>query len=55
MNKPTSRTLQPGDEADLEAFLSEHLESSMFLLGNARAAGLSDHGGAASGNLHGGF
>lgn len=43
MGGPISRTLHPGDEADLEAFLLGHIKSSMFLLGNARTAGLSDH------------
>ena len=43
MGGPISRTLHPGDAADLKAFLSGQLESSMFLLGNARTAGLGDH------------
>jgi ribosomal protein S18 acetylase RimI-like enzyme len=38
------RTLSSGDEAALEAFLIPHAESSMFLRGNARAAGLVDRG-----------
>ncbi len=38
------RLLGPGDEAALEVFLRERLESSMFLLGNAHAAGLLDEG-----------
>lgn len=38
------RILEPGDEAALEAFLLPHLASSMFLMGNARAAGLADTG-----------
>lgn len=38
------RLLGPGDEAALEAFLRERLESSMFLLGNAHTAGLLDEG-----------
>ncbi len=45
MGGTISRTLQPGDEADLEVFLPGHLESSMFLLGDSHAAGLSDHSG----------
>lgn len=38
------RILQPGDEAALEAFLQPQIESSMFLMGNMRAAGLVDKG-----------
>jgi len=38
------RTLQPGDEATLDAFLARHAECSMFLRSNARAAGLVDRG-----------
>jgi len=41
---PDLRTLQPGDEAALDAFLARHAESSMFLRSNARAAGLVDRG-----------
>lgn len=40
--KPKIRILQPGDEATLEAFLLPCIASSMFLLGNMRAAGLED-------------
>lgn len=36
------RVLRPGDEAALEAFLLPRIETSMFLLGNMRAAGLVD-------------
>jgi RimJ/RimL family protein N-acetyltransferase len=36
------RILTPGDEAALEAFLLPRVESSMFLVGNMRAAGLVD-------------
>lgn len=36
----TIRPLQPGDEPALERFLLAHLDSSMFLLGNLRKAGL---------------
>lgn len=35
------RVLAPGDEAALEAFLLPRVESSMFLIGNMRASGLS--------------
>jgi RimJ/RimL family protein N-acetyltransferase len=38
------RILKPGDEAALEAFLLPRVESSMFLIGNMRAAGLVDGG-----------
>ena len=38
------RILAPGDEAVLEAFLLQRIASSMFLLGNSRAVGLSDSG-----------
>lgn len=38
------RVLQPGDEASLEAFLLPRIETSMFLLGNLRTAGLLDGG-----------
>jgi RimJ/RimL family protein N-acetyltransferase len=38
------RTLHPGDEAALDAFLAQHAETSMFLRSNARAAGLEDRG-----------
>jgi predicted GNAT family acetyltransferase len=41
---PDIRTLEPGDEAALEAFALSRIETSMFLLGNSRAGGLSDHG-----------
>jgi predicted GNAT family acetyltransferase len=41
---PHIRILQPGDEAALEAFLLPRIESSMFLLGNMRTAGLVDGG-----------
>lgn len=36
--------LKPGDEARLEAFLLPQLDSSMFLLGNMRLAGLEENG-----------
>jgi predicted GNAT family acetyltransferase len=44
MGKTTIRCLQPGDEAALEAFLLPRIETSMFLVGNMRAAGLRDQG-----------
>ena len=40
----TIRILQAGDEDKLEAFLLPRIASSMFLLGNFRAAGLVDNG-----------
>jgi RimJ/RimL family protein N-acetyltransferase len=44
MKTPTIRMLQPGDEAALEAFLLPRIDSSMFLIGNMRSAGLIDRG-----------
>jgi RimJ/RimL family protein N-acetyltransferase len=41
---PTIRILQPGDQAALEAFCLPRVESSMFLIGNSRTAGLVDRG-----------
>ncbi|RCJ34378.1 GNAT family N-acetyltransferase [Nostoc sp. ATCC 53789] len=41
---PTLKTLQPGDEVSLEAFLLQHADTSMFLRSNWRAAGLLDEG-----------
>jgi predicted GNAT family acetyltransferase len=38
------RVLRPGDEAALEAFLLPRIETSMFLIGNMRTAGLIDRG-----------
>ena len=38
------RILQPGDEPALEAFLLPQVATSMFLIGNMRAAGLVDRG-----------
>jgi RimJ/RimL family protein N-acetyltransferase len=38
------RILEPDDSAALEAFLAPRLESSMFLIGNLRVAGLRDQG-----------
>ncbi|MGH7535470.1 MAG: GNAT family N-acetyltransferase [Gemmatimonadales bacterium] len=40
----TLRLLNPSDEPALEAFLSRHADSSMFLRSNARTAGLEDCG-----------
>jgi GNAT superfamily N-acetyltransferase len=37
-------TLGPGDEGALEAFLTRHAHSSMFLRGNLAAGGIVDHG-----------
>jgi predicted GNAT family acetyltransferase len=44
MNPPKIKILQPGDEATLEAFLRPRVDTSMFLIGNMRAAGLVDNG-----------
>lgn len=44
VEKPKIKILRPGDEATLEAFLLPRIASSMFLLGNMRAAGLADRG-----------
>src|SRR5260370_39606072 len=41
---PDLRLLRPGDETALDAFLTDHTDSSMFLRANARAAGLIDRG-----------
>lgn len=49
------RILQPGDETTLEAFLLPRLESSMFLIGNCRAAGLLDRGRPLEGTYAGAF
>lgn len=40
----TTRILHPDDEAVLETFLLPRIESSLFLLGNMRIAGLADNG-----------
>jgi len=45
----TIRPLQPGDEPALERFLLAHLDSSMFLLGNLRKAGLQNRDAPGSG------
>jgi RimJ/RimL family protein N-acetyltransferase len=44
MNNSVISILEPGDEPLLESFLLPRVESSMFLLGNSRAAGLLDDG-----------
>jgi predicted GNAT family acetyltransferase len=44
MKTPAIRILKPGDEAALEAFLLPQVETSMFLIGNQRLAGLADNG-----------
>lgn len=41
---PEIRTLAPGDQDALEAFLRPRVESSIFLLSNSRQAGLIDRG-----------
>jgi uncharacterized protein len=41
---PTLKTLQPGDEALLEVFLLQHVDTSMFLRSNWREEGLIDEG-----------
>lgn len=43
-NQPAIRILCPGDESTLEAFLQQRQETSLFLLGNLRHAGLVDTG-----------
>lgn len=43
------RLLTAADDDGLEAFLSTHRDSSMFLRANARQAGLEDHGGLLQG------
>src|SRR5262245_46132425 len=44
MEAPAIRILQPHDQEALETFLRPRVESSMFLIGNLRAAGLHDTG-----------
>lgn len=44
MNEAAIKILGPGDEASLEAFLLPRIETSMFLVGNMRASGLTDNG-----------
>jgi RimJ/RimL family protein N-acetyltransferase len=43
-SEPVFKILRPGDEPLLEDFLLPRIESSMFLIGNMRAAGLMDNG-----------
>jgi len=49
MNEAVIRILEPGDEAPLETFLLPRIETSMFLIGNMRASGLTDNGRAFQG------
>ena len=44
MDRPAFRVVQPDDQGALETFLVSRLDTSMFLLGNLRSAGLVDHG-----------
>jgi predicted GNAT family acetyltransferase len=44
VNRLQIRILHPADKAALEAFLLPRIESSMFLIGNLRSAGLIDRG-----------
>jgi predicted GNAT family acetyltransferase len=53
--KTTVRILTSGDESALEAFLLPRIESSMFLLGNMRSAGLVDNGKIYQGTYAAGF
>jgi predicted GNAT family acetyltransferase len=55
MKTPVIRILKPGEEAALEAFLLPRVESSMFLIGNMRAAGLTDRGRAYEGTYAAAF
>jgi predicted GNAT family acetyltransferase len=49
------RILRRGDEGSLEEFLLPQIESSMFLLGNLRAAGLTDRGQSLEGTYAAAF
>lgn len=49
------RVLERGDVAALEAFLLPSIESSMFLVGNMRAAGLTDRGQTCGGTYAAAF
>jgi predicted GNAT family acetyltransferase len=55
MNMPVVRILQPGDEPALESFLLPQVATSMFLIGNMRAAGLVDRGQAYEGTYAAAF
>lgn len=55
VDKPMIRILGEGDEEALEAFLLPRIASSMFLLGNARTAGLTDRGEAYQGTYAAAF
>lgn len=50
-----TRVLGPGDEPQLEAFLRQHVETSMFLRRNLRVAGIVDHGEIYQGTYVGAF
>jgi predicted GNAT family acetyltransferase len=52
---PTIRILEPRDQPALEAFTLPLVETSMFLIGNSRAAGLVDHGQPYEGTYAGAF
>lgn len=49
------RRLGPGDEEEVRRFLLPRVDSSLFLLGNLRAAGLRDSGATYSGTWFGAF
>jgi predicted GNAT family acetyltransferase len=51
----TTRILQPGDQAQLEAFLVPRVASSMFLLSNSRKAGMIEAPGRYHGTYAGAF
>jgi ribosomal protein S18 acetylase RimI-like enzyme len=53
--RPTLRRLAPGQEGTVREFLGPRVDSSLFLLGNLRAAGLEDTGAAYSGTWFGAF
>lgn len=52
---PEIRILRPADQTVLEDFLEPRLDSSLFLLGNSRRAGLEDRGGRFEGTYFGAF
>jgi GNAT superfamily N-acetyltransferase len=52
---PNLKLLGPGDEAELERFLAQHRDSSMFLRANSRQAGLLDRGEPLQGTYVGAF
>jgi GNAT superfamily N-acetyltransferase len=51
----TLRRLVPGDEEEVRGFLLPRVDSSLFLLGNLRAAGLEDSGATFSGTWYGAY